>query len=187
MTTLWDFILEIVAVFVGVLGAFELDNYRDRKAEDKERLRVLGLLRREVDANRQMLDSMTRYGPDDPIGVPSVLSMRNIWEGIVGKLGMLKDDELLEQLNELYFRLNNLDKMLDLYRQLASQCLLAPTQEKERLEPRVKSLRRHCLGFIDTLRPRIVRVLGLIDVQLAQNRSNNVTKSNTKTEEKGVP
>jgi hypothetical protein len=50
VTTPFDFILELVAVFVGVFAAFELDKYRESRAEDKERIRLLGLIYREVTA-----------------------------------------------------------------------------------------------------------------------------------------
>lgn len=168
LTTLCDFILEIVAVFFGVLGAFELDNYRDRKAEDKERVRVLGLIRREVDSNKHILDGMVLVEKDEVIGVPTSRPMRNIWEGITSKLAILTNYELLEEATLLYFDLANLDGILDMYREHVGEYHYVSLEEKARMEPTLRSQRTHYVSYIEqTVLPQIPKVLKLIDAELA--------------------
>ena len=177
-----DFVLEIIAVFVGVFAAFELDNYREASAENKERLRLLALIRREVHANEQVLASMTRIKTDDPVSVESSRSIRNIWEGITGKLVILRNDELLEATTLLYFQLANLDRLLDMYREYGGAYLYASPIERTRLEPRLKDQRTHYVTFIKRfVFPQISLVLRFIDAELDHNKPAHVPKSNTKT------
>jgi len=188
LTTVFDFILEIVAVFVGVFAAFELDNYREASAENKERLRLLALIRREVHANEQVLTSMTRIETDDPVSVESSRSIRNIWEGITGKLVILRNDELLEATTLLYFQLANLDRLLDLYREYAGAYLYASPNERMRMEPRLKDQRTHYVTFINGyVLPQISLVLRFTDAELGHSKPAHVPKSNAKPLKTGVP
>lgn len=184
-----DFFLELVAVFLGVLGAFELDNYREAKAEDKERVRLLGLISREVESNNGILLGMSREkDAATAFGVPNARPMRNIWDGITGKLAILRNDKLLEEATMLYWDLANLDGMLDTYRDYAARYEYASSEEKVRLGPTLLSQRTHYVGYIKTeVLPQITIVRKLIDAELPSEKTNHVPKSNTEDEKTGVP
>lgn len=186
MTTVLDFFLELAAVFLGVLGAFELDNYREAKAEDKERVRLLGLISREVDSNNGILIGMSRE-EDAAFGVPNARPMRNIWDGITSKLAILRNDELLEEATMLYWDLANLDGMLDIYRDYAGRYQYASSEEKVRLGPILFIHRTHYVDYIkNEALPQITIVRKLIDAELWREKSNHVPKSNTEDEKTAV-
>lgn len=184
MIELLSFILEIVAVFVGVFAAFWLDNRRNRKAEETERRRLLGLIRREVDANKHILNGMVLVENNEDIGsVPSSRPMRNVWEGVTEKLAVLTNDKLLEEATLLYFDLANLDAIIDQYREHAGEYQYASSEERARMKPTLRSERTHYVDYIkENLVAQIEEVLKLIDAEIGY-----VPKSNTKTEILGVP
>ena len=134
MTTALDFFLELVAVFVGVLAAFELDKYRESQGENKERLKLLGLIYLKVTANKGILEGMLHIEGDVDFGVPNARPMRNIWDGITGKLAILRDDDLIEEATMLYWELDNLDRMLDIYRIYSGIYQYASSEERTRME-----------------------------------------------------
>jgi hypothetical protein len=185
LTTAFDFLLELAAVFVGVLAAFELDNYRESKAEDKERLRLLRLIYREVTANKGILDGMSLIKAESDFSVPNARPMRNIWEGITGKLAILRNDDLLEEATMLYWELANLDKMLDIYRDYASAYQYASSEEKIRMSPLLLSERTHYVEYIEKeALPQIAIVIKLLDAELGQENAVAVPKIDS---QRGVP
>ena len=177
MTTVLDFALQLIAAFLGVFGAFVLDDYREKRADDKEEKRVLGLIQREIDANLMMIETMLavvqRVGATDPIAVPNARTMQTVWEGVVSGLGGVRDEKLLEQINLLYFEMDNLDRMLDTFRQHATDFLLAPETEKKRLESAIKSLQSFHQEYVtEVLRPHLEKVSDLIDSELGNFPAN---------------
>ena len=159
------FALEILAVFLGVLGAFELDNLRDRRAENKERKRILKLIHRELKANHDIIDAanLTKAGQ-----VLNTRTMRNIWEGIASKLSVLSNDDLLGEVTLTYFDIANADRNFDMYDEYARRYQQAVTSEKAAMKP---ELERECAHFkryaTKIVLPQIVKVLKLIDDELA--------------------
>ena len=165
------FILEIIGVFFGAFLAFRLDNRRERQAEDKERVRLLSLIRREVADNEGVLKGMVEVERDGLVGVPSARPMRSIWEGITEKLAILTNDELLEEATFLYFDLANLDGILDLYRERVGEYHYATPKEQARMKPTLNSQRTHYVNYIkDAVLPQIPVVLKLIDAELDDKR-----------------
>lgn len=182
-----DFILEIIAVFIGVFAAFWLDNRRETKDEDKERVRLLGLIRREVESNNGILDGLSHVKNDD-FGVPNYRPMRNIWEGVTSKLAILRSDDLLEEATMLYWQLAAFDGMLDIYRDYAGRYQYASSEERVPLEPTLLSQRIHYVDFIkNELLPQITKVIELLDAEEGRKRVSHVPQSNTETEKTGVP
>lgn len=174
-------------MFIGVFAAFWLDNRRETKAEDKERVRLLGLIRREVESNNGILDGLSLVKEDD-FGVPNYRPMRNIWEGITSKLAILRSDDLLEEATMLYWQLAAFDGMLDIYRDYAGRYQYASSEERVALEPTLLSQRTHYVDFIkNELFPQITIVLKLLDAEEGQEKASHVPKSNTKTVKSGVP
>jgi hypothetical protein len=51
MVDLVQFALEIGGVFMGAFAAFEFDNFREQRNEKKESVRVLKLLKQELEIN----------------------------------------------------------------------------------------------------------------------------------------
>ena len=169
MTPLCAFILELVAVFLGVLGAFELDSPRDRLAEDKERKRVLGLIRRELKANYDIINAsnLTEAGY-----VLNTRSMHNVWDGITSKLSVLDNDDLLQQVTLAYFDLANSDRNFDMYEEYARQYQHAMPEEKPKMKP---ELERECAHFkkysTDMVLPQITKAVRFIDGELSEKLS----------------
>lgn len=188
MTTAFDFFLELVAVFVGVFAAFQLDNYRESRAEDKERLRLLGLIYREVTANKGILDGMLLIERDVDLGVPNTRPMRNIWDGVTSKLAILRNDELLEETTMLYWQLSNLDAMLDVYRVYAGIYQYTSSEERMKMETSLLNQRTHYVEYIkkEPL-PQIATVIKRIEAELGPEDASDVPKSNTETPKTGVP
>lgn len=103
---------EIVAVFIGVITAFELDNWRETRHEEIERRRLLELLRKEIENNILIMNGiLTKLSS----GVPYEGLRLEIWQGITGKLDVFNDDNLLWKIALFYYRLNTLGRTLDLY------------------------------------------------------------------------
>lgn len=186
MTTLFDFILEIVAVFLGVLGAFELDNYREARTQDKERVRVLILIRQEVDANQELINSTnSRIEPTDVLNHRSV---RDIWDGVSSKLVVLRDNDLLHQVTLLYFDLASFDRIIEVYNEHARPYQYATVEEKARMKPELTRQLVHLKSYgMNLVLPQITKVLKLIDAELGREKIGHVPKSNTKTEKAGAP
>jgi hypothetical protein len=183
LTTIYDFVLEIVAVFIGAFAAFELDSYRDRKAEEKERKRFLELIRREVKANERILDGMILV-ESQPAAIPSSRPIRNVWEGITEKLALLRNEKLLEEATLLYFDLANLDGILGMYREHSAAFLYASPEEKERTKPILARERAYYVHYIKNyLLEQIQKVLKLIEVELGQQ---HVALRKTESDQSGA-
>lgn len=178
LTPLCTFILELVAVFFGVLGAFELDNWRDRKAEDKERGRVLGLISHELESNQAIVNAMNLTPPSD---VVNARPMRNIWEGIASKLSVLNDDTLLIEVTLAYFDLANLGRDIDMYEEYARKYQYATKEQQATMRPVLESQCNHFKGYATkTVLPQIAKVVKLIHTQLDHKEPSDVPKSNEK-------
>jgi len=186
MMALIDFGLELVAVFVGVVLAFEFDNFRESRDENKERLRLLGLLYREVTANVGILDGMRERTTVD-FGVPNTRPMRNVWDGITSKLAILKNDDLLEEATMLYWQLANLDRMLDLYRVYAGAYQYLSSEERMRMESTLSDQRAHYVGYIEKeALPKISIVMKLIESELRLEHAR-VPQRKANDQKTGVP
>ncbi|MGA3110325.1 MAG: hypothetical protein ABSD99_12905 [Candidatus Bathyarchaeia archaeon] len=177
MTTLFDFLVEILAVFLGVVFAFLFDEYREGRDERKEGRKVLDLLRFEVEGNKNILEPMK----DTAVGaVPNSRPMRGIWDGLTAKLGTVKNDEILSELGLLYFLQAALDRALNVYRHYAGEYQYADPEKKAAMLLSITSERDHFVNYITTfVLPQIVKVIALIDAELGDRKP--------KTEEKGVP
>lgn len=169
MTTLYDFFLEIVAVFLGVFGAFLLNNYREDRAERKEGHRILSLVRTEVQANKEILEPMK----DTAVGaVPNTRPMRGIWDGLTLRLWTVKNNELLSELTLLYFLQANLDRALDVYRHYAGEYQYADSTKRTAMQPTLASERDHFVSYSTKhVLPQIDKVLTLIDAELTGKAS----------------
>jgi hypothetical protein len=181
LTTAFDFFLELIAVFLGVLAAFELDKYRESKAEDKERLRLLELIYREVTSDKGILDGMLNIEMESDISVPNARPMRNIWDGITSKLAILRHNDLLEEATMLYWELANLDKMLDIYRYYAGVYQYAGSEERMKMRDNLLNQRIHYVEYIkkEPL-PQIATVINLIEAELREESASGTSPRNTK-------
>lgn len=171
--TILDFVVQLLAVFLGALAAFLFDDFRDYLADKKERNRVLRLIRREVNANKQAMFNLKEPEPQSPFAVPNArVPMRTIWQGLASKIGLLKDEDLLEALNVLYFQLDSLELMMNLFRQYSTQYQFAPDEEKRRTRSTLASLNLHWHTFLAGYPlPQADKVLKLIDAQLGRKTS----------------
>ena len=173
LTTLFDFILEIVAVFLGVFAAFWLDKYREDRAERRESDRVLNLIRTEVSANKDMLEGMKQA---TATAVQNVRPIRSMWEGLTNRLGLVRKDQLLSEATQLYFLLANADKMLDVHQRYAGEYQFADSKRKEAMEPILQDQHKHFMSYVTThILPKIDRVLTLIDSELNNKQQQNVS------------
>jgi len=169
LTTLYDFILEIIAVFIGVLGAFELDNYRDKKIEGRERARVLRLIRQEVESNQAVLRALDLVGPGDVVNFQLV---RDIWGGVSDKLVLLNNDQLLDGTTLLYFEFTTFNRNIEMYNEHARAFQYATIEEKTRMMPELTRQFDHLKNLRkEIILPEISRALSLINSELAAKRS----------------
>jgi hypothetical protein len=161
-TSLFDFLLEIVAVFIGVFAAFFLDNYREERAQKKENSRLLHLLREEIESNKGILSGMRETKPG---AVPHGRPMQNVWQSIVSKFDVMKEDELFSEVTYLYWVIGNLDRMVDLYMEYTATHMYLPDQlARQTMESRLESQREHIRTYIvNEGLPQIEKVLKLIE------------------------
>jgi hypothetical protein len=164
LTTFLDFILELGAVFFGVFGAFELDNWHEGRIERKECNRVLRLIGLEVQGNRDIFRIMkdTEVG-----GVVNIRPMRGIWDGFTSKLGLVRNDALLLEATRPYFFQSNIDRMLDIYRKYAAEYQYADSKRKAEMKVTITDERDHFVSYITNfVLPQIDTVLSLINAEL---------------------
>jgi hypothetical protein len=152
--------------------AFEFDKYRDRRAEDKERVRLLGLIRHELVANQEIVNTMLS------INAGAVLNTRpkhNIWDGISSKLTVLSNDDLLEQANLAYFSLACLEKDTDMYDAEArryqyvmeyEKAAIKSQYEKAAMKSQLQKLCDHFKKYItESVLPHLEKSIELIDAE----------------------
>jgi hypothetical protein len=131
------YLVEFVAVFIGVIAAFELDKRRETRHEETERRRLLGLLRKEIEADVLIMDQILTGLLSIPNAVPYQSLRLEIWQGITGKLDIFNDDILLEKIARFYYRLNLLGRTLDIYLDHASSYTFLTTSANQ---PHVENL-----------------------------------------------
>ncbi|HKM50094.1 MAG TPA: hypothetical protein VJZ75_02845, partial [Candidatus Bathyarchaeia archaeon] len=162
------FVLELAAVFLGVLAAFLADNYSKDKAERKERGRILNLIRAEINYNKQILDTL-KVGLKES-DVPPVVNthpMRGMWEGFTNRLGLVENDKLRHETTLLYFVLANLDTMIDNYNPYASEYQYADTKKKLEMAPIIRRQHELLVGYLkEHVLPHFDKVLPLFDTEL---------------------
>jgi hypothetical protein len=163
-----DFLLEILAVFIGVFAAFLLENYRESVVEKKENTRLFRMLREEILANKGILNGIrnTKAG-----AVPFGRPMRTVWDGIVNKFDVIREAELFSEVTYLYFVIGSLDRMVNAFADYAAMHrYVTDMQARAGVEEQLKSLREHFTSYIvDECLPQIGRVLKLIDEQLPKD------------------
>ena len=180
LTTFSDFILEIVAVFLGVFTAFWLDRYREDKAERREATKVLRLIRREVSENKELLGVMQGI----PAGtISNARPMRGIWDGLTERLVLVRNDDLFTQATLLYFLQANLDKMIEMYEQHAAEYQYADSVKKAAMGGPLSAECKHFVEYLTNyVLPQIDRVLMLIDTELGIKVPKNAITQPTKVD-----
>lgn len=150
MTDLVGFGLEILGVFLGVGAAFLLDRLADQLSEKKEYLRVLILIRHELDADVTVLEKF-RTNFDKAENQPSHYHVpyyhlrMSMWQGISSKVDSIKDEALLTQIALVYYNYDTFERMLNSYLDLALAAIKAPhnvaeTNIEASIENRCKGL-----------------------------------------------
>lgn len=120
MVDIIQFGLDILGVFIGAFAAFELENLRERRNDRKEEVRVLRLIRTEVNDNGQLLNKLQNTLRDFPEGVPYTRLRNSIWRGVASKLELVTNDKLLTDLTGLYYAIDLVDRTLDTYSEHAT-------------------------------------------------------------------
>jgi hypothetical protein len=118
MLDLVQFTLEIVAVFIGAFAAFEFDNFGERQNEKRESVRVLELLKRELEINLHDMIPAIRKNLQE-MKMPFTPLELDIWEAISNKIDRISNDDALEAIARAYYRLHALEKVANGYRTLA--------------------------------------------------------------------
>ena len=152
-----DFLLEVIAVFVGVIAAFELDNYRERRQETKESVRVLELIEAELNENIKLLKQFHELFAKPETVVPYYHLRLIVWEGVRGKIDLIKNDKLLTDVMQVYFAIDMLERTLTVYKEHHSTWIgETSTMVKAAIQQRVEAHRRAMVTQIEQLQPRVV-------------------------------
>jgi hypothetical protein len=117
------FALEILAVFLGVAFAFALDRHQQKVLEKRESIRVLGLIKQELQDNQTVLDKMKtefqRLKSTEGFTMPFYHMRFSIWQGISGKVDTIKNEQVLAEVSQVYFNYDTFERTLDTYLDLA--------------------------------------------------------------------
>ena len=119
MVGLVQFAPEIGGVFIGAFAAFEFDNFRERQNEKKDSVRVLKLLKHELEINLHEMIPAIRTNVQQT-KMPSTPLELDIWEAISNKIDRISNDGALQAIARAYYQLHALEKITDGYRALVT-------------------------------------------------------------------
>jgi hypothetical protein len=148
MMDLVQFALEILGVFIGAFAAFELDKLREGQSEKRESVRVLKLLKRELEVNLHDKIPAMRASLREMKMPVSPLELE-IWEAISDKIDRISNDDVLEAIARAYYRLHTLQRVANGYRTLAiTYSFAADTQMRDAILNRLKGTETNILEQI---------------------------------------
>ncbi len=145
MVDVTEFVLGIIGVFLGAFAAFEFDKFRERQNEKKQSVRVLELLRRELEVNLQeMIPAIRKNVEESKLEfVPVAL---DIWEAVSNKIDSIANDNALEAIASAYYRLHTLERVLEWYRIYAA--IYFSISSNEKLKPNLRKGLQSIAGII---------------------------------------
>jgi hypothetical protein len=130
-----QFVLGIIGVFLGALAAFEFDKFRDRQNEKKQSIRILELLRRELEANlRKTIPAIRKNVEKRKLAELHSLEL-DIWEAVSNKIDSITNDKALEAIARAYYDLHTLERTLEWYRIYAA---IYFSTSNEKLKPNIR-------------------------------------------------
>jgi hypothetical protein len=142
------FFSEMIAVGIGVFGGFWADSLREKHIEKKGRIRVLKLLREELNTNLTIMDIIRKGLAQNK--VPYAHLQLSMWGAVSNKIDLISNDELLDGINAAYYNFDMFEKTLDMYIELA---ILSISQSHKVVKANIqKRLDRHREVMLDRLR-----------------------------------
>jgi hypothetical protein len=162
-----SFVLEILAVFLGVLAAFWLDNYRERRVETSGAVRALRMIHEELIGNMTIMEQLQQGFSSESDKVPYFGPQFALWRGVSDKIGLTKNDTLFRELLKIYYRFEVLDSILSLYREHYAM-LGTGTGAKIRrvLEKRVATHKSNALVQLGELIPQTKSLITAIEAEI---------------------
>jgi hypothetical protein len=138
--------LEFLGVFVGVIMAFWLDRRGEVSRERKEAVKLLKLIKEELEKNTGLLDQFRNElnVPPGQIYLPYYRLQLSTWEAISGKMDLIKNDELLVSISQAYFNFDMFTRTLERYLDLAYHLVKERSPAAELRE----QIHRHRLSMI---------------------------------------
>lgn len=86
---------------MGAFAAFEFDNFREQRNEKKESVRVLKLLKQELEINlHQMIPAIRKNVQQTKM--PYVPLELDIWEAVSNKIDHISNDDALQAIARAY-------------------------------------------------------------------------------------
>ena len=134
----------------------------EKMDERKERIRVLKLLKHELEVNLVRLLPVIRENVQR-ISVPYAPLSFAIWDALSDKVALIESDEAFGVITNAYYNLRTLDKALDRFQDIAHKYLSASDwSAKYELSKRVQSTRDTILAHIREPENKDDRTLVLI-------------------------
>jgi hypothetical protein len=139
MVDFWSLGFEFLAVFGGVFAAFLLDKLREAQSENREIVRILRLLKKEILANVKILNDLAENFQSQPgYFIPAYRPKAVIWSAVTNKIDLVQDDQLLSDITQLHLNYDMFDRTLAMYLELTTAAIV---QKDRSLETYVKNRR----------------------------------------------
>jgi hypothetical protein len=131
------FVLEVIAVGLGVFLAFWADSYRENRSEKKHTLRVLAMLKNELQRNFDAIEIIRRNLEKGLI--PYEHFKADCWDAVADKLSLVQDDELLRMIMRVYYNFDTFERTIKL---LYEEVFALHTESNEEVKKRLFDLVR---------------------------------------------
>jgi hypothetical protein len=142
-----SFLVQLGATLIGVLLAFELDKWRDDRADRNNRKQILSALKDELGANMTEMIPAIRKNLEE-MTIPFAPLSFEIWDAIPNKIALVPEHSLAI-IGDAYYNLRSLEKALDRFNDYAHGYFSASNEKvKTNVKNRIKSVRTVILGHI---------------------------------------
>jgi len=112
MIDVMSFLLEIIAVGIGVFGGFIANIFLQKWLERRQSIRVLKLLRKELELNLDIIRTIIRSNVK-AWKVPYAPLELGIWKAISNKIDLITNDVTLDAIAKVYYQFDTLEKTLE--------------------------------------------------------------------------
>jgi hypothetical protein len=146
---IFDFLFQICAVGLGAFFGFWADSYREGLGEKKETVRILRLLREELQKNLTIMEVIRKNLYE--FLYPSSHFSSTMFQAVSGRLHLVNDpnNTLLTKITRAYYNFDTFEKALQLFKdQMLTSLLVTNEKTRDDMAEHIKGLQQVMLSHV---------------------------------------